>query len=152
MKFSVIHPTARVTPDFENPWWMAAYAAFNGADFPQDIEYILVVHVSRMNAFCANAYRWGWSNPEKTLGRFVVVTNYGRDCLVDQRNAGYLAATGEIQRWNHDDMRYPEHWDAEILKSIADTSQPQPYAVQAHADGGCKGLLMQKLPRMGAFE
>ena len=53
MKFSIIHPTARVTPAFEHPWWIAAESALLGCDSPQDVEYILNVHHSRAAAFYA---------------------------------------------------------------------------------------------------
>src|SRR5277367_2725056 len=98
MKFSIIHPTARVTPDFISPWWTAQRAAFAGCDNPRDVEYILVVHESRRSAYqTEGAYWWGeW-------GRITLVTNYGRDCLVDQCNAGQLAASGEIILGNQDD-------------------------------------------------
>jgi Glycosyltransferase like family 2 len=69
----------------------------------------------------------------KAWGQFQVVINYGRDCLVDQCNAGQLAATGEIFIGNQDDMRYPEHWDTEILKLIPDTAAL--VCLQAKSDG-----------------
>jgi hypothetical protein len=126
MKFSIIHPTARVTPGFEHPWNLAFASAYACCDRPEDVEYILVVHKSRIKAFWHifpklapnwNLDRHGW-------GRFQVITNSQRDCLVDQCNAGMLAAQqGEIWIGNQDDMRYPEHWDTEILKLIPDTSK-----------------------------
>jgi hypothetical protein len=134
LKFSIIHPTARVTPEFANPYWMAADSALAGCDNPQDVEYILVVHHSRIQGmFGLPAFT------PRLFGRFTVVTNYGRDCLVDQCNAGQLAASGEIIVGNQDDMRFPEHWDTEILSLIPDASQP--LCIQAHTDGGRKDLL-----------
>ena len=130
LKFSVIHPTARLTDEFASPWWIACDSALAGCDGPSDVEYILVVHHSRRPL--ASGF------PSK-FGRFMVVTNYARDCLVDQCNAGLLAASGEIQCWNQDDMRYPEHWDTEILKLIPDTSKA--ICVQARTDGSRKDLL-----------
>lgn len=141
MKFSIIHPTARVTPDFAHPWWLAEIAAYNHCDSPRDVEYVIVVHHSRVLNFWAGKldvplppgiHSNGW-------GRFVVVTNFGRDCLVDQCNAAQLASRGEIIVGNQDDMRFPEHWDTEIAKLIPDTSLP--LCVQAHTDGGRKDLL-----------
>ena len=74
------------------------------------------------------------------FGRLVVVINYERDCLVDQCNAGNLAAQGEIVMGNQDDMRYPEHWDTEISKLL-----PEPLllvsCVQAKTDGARRDLL-----------
>ena len=125
MKFSIIHPTARVDLGAATPWWIAAWSAFAQSDNPANVEYILVVHQSRVQAF------WmALQERSDTLmdvcskwGKFTVVTNYGRDCLVDQCNAGHLAMTGEILVGNQDDMRYPEHWDTEIAKLIPDTSK-----------------------------
>lgn len=140
MKFSIVHPTARVTPEFVNPWWKAMYSARDSAGCTNDVEYIVVVHVSRLSDFwrvmqehvnmAFNRTQWG---------RFQVVTNFGRDCLVDQCNAGQLAAQGEIILDNQDDMRYPEHWDTEISKLIPDTSQA--ICIQARTDGARKDLL-----------
>ena len=135
MKFSVIHPTARVTPDFDNPWWKAADSAISGADNPRDLEYILVVHHSRAQDFWEHLQ--GWLACE--VGRFQIVINWDRDCLVDQCNAGMLAAQGEIQCWNQDDMRYPPHWDAEVSKLIPDTSKL--VCIQSLANGARKDLL-----------
>ena len=135
MKFSVIHPTARVTPDFDNPWWKAADSAISGADNPRDLEYVLVVHHSRAQDFWEHLQ--GWLACE--VGRFQIVINRDRDCLVDQCNAGMLAAQGEIQCWNQDDMRYPPHWDTEVLKLIPDTSKL--VCIQSLANGARKDLL-----------
>jgi hypothetical protein len=140
LKFSIIHPTARVRQKFEHAWWDAAEAALRGCDSAVDVEYILVVHHSRAGEFWGVADLWAdglHHTPE--WGRFTVVTNYGRDCLVDQCNAGQLAATGEIHCWNQDDMRYPEHWDTEIRKLIPDTSEL--IAIQARTDGSRADLL-----------
>ena len=135
MKFSIIHPTARVDLGAATPWWIAAWSAFAQSDNPANVEYILVVHQSRVQAF------WmALQERSDTLmdvcskwGKFTVVTNYGRDCLVDQCNAGQLAMTGEILVGNQDDMRYPEHWDTEIAKLIPNTSRL--VCVQAKHDG-----------------
>lgn len=135
MQFSVIHPTARVTPNFDNPWWKAADSAISGADNPRDLEYVLVVHHSRAQDFWEHLQ--GWLACE--VGRFQIVINRDRDCLVDQCNAGMLAAQGEIQCWNQDDMRYPPHWDIEVSKLIPDTSEL--ICIQARTDGGRRDLL-----------
>lgn len=135
MKFSVIHPTARVTPVFKHAWWIAAASALNGADNPRDVEYILVVHWSRKSDF--------WNEIRlaaiRGFGTVSIVVNHGRDCLVDQCNAGQIAAQGEIFVWNQDDMRFPPHWDTEIAKLIPDTSKA--FCVQARTDGSRKDLL-----------
>lgn len=138
MKFSIIHPTARVTRDFAHPWWLAEEAALRGCDAPQDVEYILVVHHSRAEAFYAM-----FTGPVQVCspfwGKLSYVINHGRDCLVDQCNAGQAAASGEIIVGNQDDMRFPEHWDSEILELLPDTSKA--LCVQAHTDGGRRDLL-----------
>jgi hypothetical protein len=129
VKFSIIHPTARVTPAFEHVWWKAAIAAVEHCDNPAECEYILVVHETRVIDF----YRYLKEYWPLKWGRFTVVTNHGRDCLVDQCNAAGLAAQGEIIVGNQDDMRFPEHWDSEILKLIPDTSKM--VCVKAKTDG-----------------
>src|SRR5271157_2892278 len=135
MKFSIIHPTARVTPNFTHVWWNAALSAFQGCDDSTQVEYILVVHHSRIMQFHEMSLQYA----DLRFGRFTVVTNYDRDCVVDQSNAGQIAASGEIILGNQDDMRYPEHWDTEIAKIIPDTSKL--VAMQARTDGGRKDLL-----------
>ena len=136
MKFSIIHPTARVTEEFESPWWKAAYSAYAACDRRGDVEYVIVVHQSRWGAFTASLANYA---PPPAFGGFHIVINYDRDCLVDQCNAGQLAASGEIIVGNQDDMRFPEHWDTEILKLLPDTSIPM--CVQARTDGSRKDLL-----------
>lgn len=136
MKFSVIHPTARVDLTFgEYAWWHAAESVLRTSDSdPRDMEYILVVHFKRLDLL------WTFMEHARPyFGRFTVVVNTGRDCLVDQCNAGLLAAQGEIHCWNQDDMRYPEHWDSEILKLIPDTRRK--VCVQARTDGSRRDLL-----------
>ena len=134
MKFSVIHPTARLDRSFEHYWSHAADSVLMNCDSPEDVEYILVVHQSR-----ELPYAWQAGIFPHRFGRFSIVTNYGRDCLVDQCNAGQLAASGEILCWNQDDMRYPKHWDSEIRKLIPDTRQK--VCIQAATDGNRPDLL-----------
>jgi hypothetical protein len=138
LKFSVIHPTARVTSEFEHAWWKAAGVAGFTCDDRSQVEYILVVHHSRRNDLL-ESLRESMNKWSLEWGRLIVVTNFGRDCLVDQCNAGMLAASGEIQIWNQDDMRYPEHWDTEVLKLIPDTSAL--VCLQAGNDGRRPDLL-----------
>lgn len=118
MKFCILHATARVTPDYDRPWWAAATGALGNCDHPETLEYILVVHHSRMKEFWEHAPMWGMP-----WGKVSVVTNYGRDCIVDQSNAGRAAATGEIIMGIQDDLVYPPHWDTEVLRLIPDTSK-----------------------------
>lgn len=132
MKFSIIHPTARVTQGCAHHWTIAAERALNTCDSWWDVEYILVVHESR--AAYLNDARMHFP-----FGNFQIVINYGRDCLVDQCNAAQLAVSGDIIVGNQDDMRFPEHWDTEISKLIPDTSEL--VSVQARTDGGRADLL-----------
>ena len=116
------------------------YSALAAADSSRDTEYIVVVHASRI----ATYYDYLWAHSPlsaggSTWGRFTVVVNYDRDCLVDQCNAAALAARGEIIVGNQDDMRFPEHWDTEILKLIPDTSAR--VCLQAQTDGARPDLL-----------
>jgi hypothetical protein len=132
LKFSIIHPTARVTQGCAHHWTIAAERALNTCDNWRDVEYILVVHESR--AVYLNDARMHFP-----FGNFQIVINFGRDCLVDQCNAAQLAVSGEIIVGNQDDMRFPEHWDTEISKLIPDTSEA--VAVQARTDGSRADLL-----------
>lgn len=119
MKISILHPTARVTPNYENPWWKAAMSALDACSDPSQVEYILVVHESRYADFAESFKRF----PMPAWGRFTVCCNRDRDCLVDQGNTALLAATGEIIVGCDDDQRFPNYWDVEILKCIPDTSR-----------------------------
>ena len=122
MKISIVHATARVTSDFEHPWWEAARSAAIAALRPQEIEYVLAVHHSRLASFWKHMDSFRARLPE--FGRFVVAVNCDRDCIADQSNAGVMAATGDIQVGSQDDIRFPPHWDAEVCELIPDTSKP----------------------------
>jgi len=140
VKFSVIHPTARVTPEFVNAWWDAARSVLVHCENPKDVEYILVVHSSRIERAQLQFDSWFENNwCVGAFGRFTVVVNYGRDCLVDQSNAGIEAATGEILVGNQDDMRFPQGWDTELSRLIPDTSEL--VCIQARTDGSRRDLL-----------
>ena len=116
MKFSVIHPTARMSGPLA--WWKSQKHWYETSD-RADIEYIVVVHASRLGDFWApSGIAMG------SWGRFTVVVNHGRDCLVDQCNEGMKAATGEILIWNQDDLFAPQGWDAKLSALCPDTSQP----------------------------
>ena len=136
MKFSIVHPTARVTPELASPWWKAAISAYDGCDNADEVEYILIVHYSRMSSYRSEGLYFG----ARPWGRFTVIVNYGRDCLVDQWNAGVSAASGEIVIYNQDDIRFPPHWDTEVSKLIPDTSKLA--CVQAQTDGARRDLLV----------
>jgi hypothetical protein len=137
LKFSIIHPTARVDYDLALSWWKSYDYAAAYCDNRADVEYIVVVHQSRIQAFHESLRKIMF--PFYFWGRFIIVQNDGRDCLVDQVNAGQLAATGEILVGNQDDMRFPPHWDTEILKLLPDTSILA--CVQAATDGTRRDLL-----------
>jgi len=132
VKFSIVHPTARLHEDFQHPWWKACASAAANCDNPSDVEYILVVHQSRRDMLNGLAQF-------SKFGRFTVVTNYGRDCLVDQSNAGIAATSGEIIIGNEDDMRYPPHWDSKIRELIPDTTRA--VCVRAGNDGRLGGMI-----------
>jgi hypothetical protein len=119
LKFSIIHPTARVRASFEFPWWRAFQQAHMTCRNPRDVEYVLVVHHSRIAEF------WRYFNGSAGIwGSLHVVTNWGRDCLVDQGNSGRLAATGEIIIGSMDDLFFPDSWDKSIAAAVTDTAQP----------------------------
>lgn len=117
MKFSVIHPTARVK-DGALAWWKSQEQWWEMAADIGDVEYIVVVHESRILEF--------WKSPFILCGwrKFSVVINNGRDCLVDQCNEGLLAASGEIIIWNQDDLFAPQGWDSKLSALCPDTSKP----------------------------
>ena len=162
VKFSIIHPTARVTPDFEHAWWNACESLLLGCDDPKRVEYILVVDEAQIREFYwaqagnfhptlqrpFDGYRgippvcgsdsYHLENPA-IWGRFTVVTNFGYGGSVAAHNAGVIAASGEIHFRMDDDMRFPKHWDTQLLKLIPDTSRR--ICVQANVPGHRKDLL-----------
>lgn len=129
MKFTIIHPTARVrrprpidhlagsAESFrQHHWTDAAESAYSGCINPGDVQYLLVVHHSRIADFWADAtFSIGW-------GQVTVVVNYGADSLVAQCNRAWSAVSGDIIVGNQDDMRYPGGWDLEISSLIPDPS------------------------------
>lgn len=138
MKFSIIHPTARVDAAQPGFWGHALRSVFEGCDSPAEVEYILVVHESRVgDSWDSMSDEFGSWLP--TCGRFTVVTNYGRDCIVDQCNAGLLAASGDILISTQDDMRFPPRWDSQIAALIPDASRL--IAVQARNNNVRSDLL-----------
>lgn len=123
MKFSVIHPTARVNRSFDNWWAVSMIQWWRNCDLAREVEYIVIVHESRIAAFWEELA----SPPIVAMpewGRFTVVVNHGRDCVVDQCNEGLKAATGEILIGTMDDLFAPEHWDTRLAAFIPDTSKP----------------------------
>jgi len=122
VKFSILHPTARVKPMGSFPYgWAHAYEDFHiSCSHPEEVEYVLVVHHSRIASFYSNL---SILMVGRTWGRFQVVVNYGRDCVVDQCNAGLLACSGEIVLGIMDDLAAPPSWDTRILEAIPDTGE-----------------------------
>ena len=126
MKFSIIHPTARVNTRKLLNWAAAMFHWQRACENPQDVEYIVIVHESRIGEFWSSFGEdqdVGYSNPGG-WGRFTVVVNHGRDCVVDQVNEGLKAATGEILIGTMDDLFAPEGWDSKLSAFVPDTSQP----------------------------
>ena len=123
MKFTILHPTARTKafPSFPLGWLGVCRQWFSACMKPSDVEYVLIVHESRIAEMWANLIRWGAA---PAWGRFTVVVNHGRDCIVDQANAGVVAASGEILIWSMDDLCAPDNWDAKLCALQVDTSQP----------------------------
>ncbi len=117
MKISVIHPTARVSPSEAFPQgWYAAYAQYMATcSCPDDIEYIIVVHESRLEEFWENLVSNGW---KIRAGVARAVNNVGRDCVVDQLNAAAKYATGDIIMGTMDDLVAPQGWDRIVLDAF----------------------------------
>jgi hypothetical protein len=84
MKFSIIHPTARVKPpypSFPTGWRESMQTWLDRCDHPEDVEYVLSVHESLYADFCADVQEhggwpgkplWGWlkGQPVATLEHF----------------------------------------------------------------------------------
>ena len=81
---------------------------------------MLVVHHSRRECFLCGMESQSLGG---FSGSFTVVTNYGRDCLVDQCNAGQSAASGEIIMDNQDDIRFPCIGTPKSGNSFPDTAK-----------------------------
>jgi hypothetical protein len=87
------------------------------------VEYILIVHESRVSEFWDHfkTMDTGWL---PRWGRFTVVVNHLRDCVVDQSNEGMKAASGEIIIGAMDDLFAPDGWDTKLSALCPDTSKP----------------------------
>lgn len=130
---SILHPTARVKPGGSFPrGFLAAHDQFLSACVnPLNVEYVLIVHESRWEDFwrvngaavpfipkapfvkVAYSSGVGW-------GSLVVVKNSGRDCVVDQINAGAAVCSGQLLIGIMDDLEAPEAWDRAIAKLLPD--------------------------------
>lgn len=146
---SIIHPTARVRPypSFPRGWRGACEQFFATCDHPQRVEYVLIVHESRWEEFLLDALNhsaqdrqsaaainapqssivipfvpWGTDRGQEPIqnASIKLVRNTGRDCVVDQINAGAAASTGELLLGIMDDLEAPEHWDTKLLALIDD--------------------------------
>ena len=115
---SVIHPTRRIEASAGFPQgWRSVYDAYRAAcENPACVEYILVVHSSRWKQFWPSDF---YNNADvRFWGRLRIVENTGRDCVVDQLNAGAKAATGVVLMGAMDDMYPPQDWDLKILEAM----------------------------------
>src|ERR1700690_3460031 len=123
MKFSILHPTARlkVYPSFPYGWWDAAHHAFMMCEKPQEVEYLLIVHNSDLPDLWKQLSR----HAPEAWGRFSIVQNSDRNLLVYQCNAGLRAASGEIILFLEDDLFAPQGWDTKLAEAAGDTSIPQ---------------------------
>ena len=119
MKFTILHPTARVHPSFQFPWWKSFQSAHITCDRRQDVEYLLVVHHTRGADFWKQAGRLA-----SDWGSLKIITNYGRDCVADAGNAGRLQATGEIILGSMDDLFFPPQWDTRIIGALERDGDP----------------------------
>lgn len=129
---SLVHPTARVKPYPSFPrGWMGACKQFHdtAVQLPH-IEYVLVVHESRWQEFMDNlpvlaAGEFDLHSAKVInhpafstiilhmpwFGELKIVRNTGRDCVVDQINAGAAASTGHVILGMMDDLEAPKMWD-----------------------------------------
>ena len=126
---SILHPTARVKPggSFPRGFWAAHDQFRETCSNPSSVEYLLVVHESRWEEFWAvNALQLpsGFSSADREGVRFAgaygwhsfeVVLNTGRDCVVDQINAGAEESSGQLLIGIMDDLEAPERWDEKLL-------------------------------------
>lgn len=125
---SVLHPTARVKafPGFPSGCWGAVEQFANAAVKPHLLEYVLVVHSSNWSEFWLN---FGGEAPDsdrvevcahacELYGSFLVVQNHGRNCVVDQINAGAKQCTGDVIIGVMDDLVAPDRWDQKLLALI----------------------------------
>ena len=115
---TVIHPTARTKPTsaFPEGWREAARIAYERADNPEQIQYLLAVHKIRIDDVKGSRRgAGGWSD-------FTVICNDNRDCGVDQVNACMSEVRGKLVVILHDDMFPPQGWDTLLLDLFRDQS------------------------------
>ena len=122
---SVIHPTARVSPQpsFPRGWFEACEQWAQTCDAPADVEYIVVLHAGNVPGFWKSFSKWA---DVSMWGRFTVqVQNNRQWSWVDQCNAGLIAATGDRVILMADDFVAPEHWDMEVKRRLPEVSKPE---------------------------
>ncbi len=140
---SILHPTARVKPypSFPRGWRAACEQFFAACAHPENVEYVLIVHESRWDEFLRDGLpvefglKFGFmraavingtvesvSFPMSYWGAVKIVVNRGRDCVVDQINAGAAAASGSLFIGIMDDLEAPARWDEKLLDLL-----PAPY-------------------------
>ena len=124
MRFSVIHPTARIKPPYPSfpRGWFDSYRAFlEKCANPQDVQYVLVVHAHDYVA-CLRSFGGFMAKEWKEWGDFRFVINRGPNTYVAQVNAGAAAATGDIFIVTMDDLFPPQNWDTLISERLGDIS------------------------------
>jgi hypothetical protein len=85
------------------------------------VVYVVVIHSSRLSEFHANLR----SDLIPAWGRFTIVENSLRDCLVDQVNAGFAATSPQTKLLMGimDDSTSPQSWDNLVLGSVPDVDE-----------------------------
>lgn len=108
--FSICHTTAR-----PNGWQESACAWKEKATHSESVEYALCIDE-----------RWGFGSNTRAevelsrfeFGKYKIIWNTGRKCMVDGFNTAAKAATGQILILNSDDMFPPEGWDEFLIEAI----------------------------------
>ncbi len=131
---SILHPTARVKPggSFPRGWRGACEQFFATCAHPENVEYVLIVHESRFadlldhmgdNPASCDLVDNGlpavpYVLPAPRWGSVRLVINRGRDCVVDQINAGAEACSGQLLIGIMDDLEAPEGWDVSLARLL----------------------------------
>ena len=140
---SILHPTARVKPyaSFPRGWRDACEQFYRTCSERAQVEYVLIVHESRWDEFWETHLEteYGYETvavanvPDFPVcvmripnwGAIKIVKNNGRDCVVDQINAGAAACSGQLLIGIMDDLEAPSHWDEKLLDLLPDIKREQ---------------------------
>lgn len=116
---SLIHATARIAPTPALPeGWREAYRRWHETcEEPDRVEYVLVFHRSRWEAGLRSLPRPSLWPQER------IIYNPRRDCCVDQGEAGFQAAIGDLFVVLHDDMFPSPGWDRLLREALPDFQQ-----------------------------